>query len=132
MADKAPTIIAKIRGYTLFDLDAIQMYAGLEEGNGIVLLREPDNEVDGNAIICEKNCDKCGGHPVGYIDRDSAKRLAPWIDKGWVYTGVIVREPNLTQVGMFIRLEPTPEAEVKCIPHQPLLAKAKRKAHAPV
>lgn len=129
---KAPTIIAKIRGYTFFDQDAIYGYAALIEGDGIVLLREPDNAVDGNAIICERNCNECGGHPVGYIDRDSAKKLSQWMDKGWVYTGIIVREPCLEEMGPLIRLQPTPEAEVKCIPHQPLTKKAKIKDYAPV
>ena len=126
---KAPTIIVKIRGYHLFDEDAIFGYANLKVGDGAILLREPDNPHDSNAVIVERNCDKCGGHPVGYVDRDSAKTLARWIDKGWVYTGLIVRGPCIEDFGLFAKMSPTPEAEVKCIPHQPLLKKEKRKIH---
>ena len=129
---KAPTVIAKIRGFTLFGQDGILTYAGLEKGEGIVLIREPDNPVDRNAIITEKNCEDCGGHAFAYIDRHSAQRLAPWIDRGWVYTGIIVREADVMKFGPFSRLNPKPEAEVKCIPHQPLTSKQKRKTHAPV
>lgn len=126
---KAPTLIAKIRGYDFFGDEAIYGYARLKIGDGTLLTREPDNPHDGNAIIVEKNCDECGGNPVGYIDRESAKTLAKWIDKGWVYTGLIVRGPCLENFGLFIEMRPTPEAEVKCIPHQPLLKKEKRKIH---
>lgn len=129
---KAPTVVAKIRGYTLFDETAIRGYAALAIGDGIILTREPSNPVDKNAIICEIDCEKHGSHPIGYVDRDSASTLARWIDKGWIYTCSIVQEPCLEQVGFFVRLSPTPEALVKCVPLSPLTLKKKRKVHAPV
>ena len=129
---KAPVVIAKVRGYTLFDETAIRGYAGLEPGDGILLVREPDNPADKNAIICEVDCEQHGSHPVGYVDRNSASTLTKWIDKGWIYTCSVIQGPCLEQVGFFIRLSPTPEALVKCVPLSPLTLKKKRKAHAPV
>jgi len=129
---KAPTIIAKVRGYSFFGMEGATAYAELEEGDGVLLSREPENDVDSNAIRLETSCESCGGHNVGYIDRDSARKLSPWIDKGWVYTAHVVRGPCLVPMGFFLRLNPTPEVEVKCVPIQPLQLKQKRKAHAPV
>lgn len=129
---KAPTIIAKIRGSQLISVDAITAYATLKEGDGIMTQREPDNPVDPNAILLEVACDRCPGHVCGYVDRDSAAVLAPWIDKGWLYTGVIVREPHITRLLFITEVWPTPEAEVKLTPVQPLTLKKKVKDYAPV
>ena len=129
---KAPVVIAKVRGYHLFDETAIRGYASLEPGDGILLVREPDNPADKNAIICEVDCEQHGSHPVGYIDRDSAATLSKWLDKGWVYTSYVIRGPQLDTVGFFIRLSPTPEAKVKCVPIKLISVKRERKVHAPI
>ena len=54
-------------------------------GEGVRLVREPDNPHDRNAIfVCREN-----GQGIGYIPADSSFRMADEIDRGWVYAAEI-------------------------------------------
>jgi single-stranded-DNA-specific exonuclease len=55
--------------------------AGLAAGDPLELVRQPDNEIDPNAIAVHY-----GEIQVGYLKKEIAKRLAPQIDTGERYT----------------------------------------------
>lgn len=67
-------IFSKVRGTTFRDFD----WSVIEEGDPLVLEREPSNQYDANAIKCLH--DAAGF--VGYIGKDLAASLAPTIDSG--------------------------------------------------
>jgi hypothetical protein len=52
--------------------------AGLEVGEAVTLEREPDNIHDGNAILVVTQ----GGTELGYVPREDAKQMAPFLDAG--------------------------------------------------
>lgn len=57
----------------------------LTPGSPVVPLREPENPADELAVRLET----AEGDHVGYVERRLAARLAPWMDAGWIYTGVV-------------------------------------------
>ncbi len=54
---------------------------GLESGDELCLVREPDNPVDPNAIAVAKP----DGTQLGFLNKDLAERLSPLIDEGTVF-----------------------------------------------
>lgn len=85
------------------DQDVRDVYMRVTDGTELELERERTNRFDRNAIkvIVPEGTTLLGGKPnprrihVGYIKRQEAVVLAPWIDKGgkarWVYrTGNVV------------------------------------------
>lgn len=99
MTDKAPTVEAKIRGSRILGREGALTYAGVRIGTGLLLTREPTNPVDPNAIIVSTE-----EQAIGYVGREWARQVAPWIDKGWVYTGVVIRECTRQHVRNRIRV----------------------------
>ena len=57
---------------------------GLESGETLELVREPDNQHDANAVAV-----RYGAIQLGYLRREIAKRLAPNIDGGERYSAVV-------------------------------------------
>lgn len=91
---KAPTINARIialplvrRGFKGLKL----RYYALKLGEGLLIERHSDNP--GNALLLLKENLK----PVGYVDRASASIVAPWIDKGWIYTCRVIQSAKTSQ-----------------------------------
>lgn len=52
------------------------------DGTGFLLEREKTNPYDSNAIIVR---DQDNRH-MGHIGREYAAEIAPWMDKGWMFT----------------------------------------------
>lgn len=59
--------------------------AGLEAGVELQLVRQPDNEFDGNAIAVQL----LDGTQLGYLNRALAARLAPVMDAGESYSAAV-------------------------------------------
>lgn len=60
-------------------------------GDPVGLFREPDNPKDSNAIQT-LNMEE---QPFGYIQREKAAILAPWMDNGIAYTAKVIRAPKI-------------------------------------
>jgi hypothetical protein len=71
--------------------------------DSITLVREPNNEVDKNAIAVHD-----GENPIGHIPRKIAELLSPQIDAGvkWfaAVDSIIVSQENVNQPGIKITL----------------------------
>jgi hypothetical protein len=72
-------------GDTMTRLDKISRYC--HHGSKFSLVREPENEFDGNAIAVRQFFKGGGSVRLGYIAKALAVELAPKIDAGW--------EPNV-------------------------------------
>lgn len=68
----------------------------LEEGESVVLEREPDNRHDGNAILVLT----AGGDELGYVPRDDAKQMAPLMDEGCFVHAEITKLLTETRAGI--------------------------------
>lgn len=78
MENKAPTIETTIRGAGFFGPPGIRAHGLLLPGDPLIATREPDNPVDSNAIVVATTDDIC----IGYVARENAAILAPWMDRG--------------------------------------------------
>ena len=110
---KAPTVEAIVRGPKLFRRGVHRMSEFLV-GDPVGLFREPDNPVDSNAIQTLTMNEQ----PFGYIQREKAAILAPWMDKGWVHTAVVIRAPAVIRERGLIGVQ-RDGFIVRCIPIQP-------------
>lgn len=115
MENKAPTIETTIRGAGFFGPPGIRAHGLLLPGDPLIATREPDNPVDSNAIVVATTDDIC----IGYVARENAAILAPWMDRGWVYTAKCVRAAKIQSRRRFryviketlpVRLTPIPPA----------------------
>lgn len=59
----------------------------LDEGSGLILVREPNNPSDANAIRLLD----IFGRPVGYVQRKVATVVAKWMDEGFLVSGKCTR-----------------------------------------
>lgn len=114
MKAKAPTIDAFVRGPTLFP-QGVAHHANLLVGDPVMLIREPDNPKDSNAVACLDK-DENG---FGYIQRDKAATLALWMDKGWLYLGKIIVPAKITHDGNKKFVHPD-TLVVRCTPVMPM------------
>lgn len=62
--------------------------AALSPGSTVRLVREPENEFDGNAIAIYANT---GGSPIGYVNKMNARRLAKRLDSGEEFVAITTR-----------------------------------------
>jgi hypothetical protein len=85
-------------------------------GDPIGLIREPENPVDRNAVICTTGEEI----PVGYIDREHAITLAKWMDKGWAYYGRILKSGDIIRHPNGARLLRRNSVFVRCFPIAPI------------
>lgn len=81
---------ARLRGQKLFGRQCIRRAARLTANQPLLLIREPTNPVDTNAIIAAD----LFGKPVGYIERGVAAVVAPFLDNGVIVmataTGTVI------------------------------------------
>lgn len=105
----APVVIAALTGSHHYQ--AVPRVASLKVGEGIRPVREPNNRFDGNAIGVVTKEDQY----IGHLDAGSAAILAPWMDKGVIYTGTIVTEADVrTHRGRrYVKRE---SVNIKCVP----------------
>lgn len=125
---RAPIVYAMVRGARHRGLASLMLYADLERGRGVMLNREPGNAYDGNAIrVLEPEYEA----QIGYVAREKAAILAPWMDAGWVYLSHIVKEARKKRdrQGNLAVFDNT--MQIKCTPLDPLTTKKTIKAKAP-
>jgi len=67
----------------------------MQPGEWIILQRQPDNPYDRNAIQVLASLD-CDGEfvRIGFIGREYAAEIAPWMDAGWFFETSIQRVMN--------------------------------------
>ena len=82
--------------------------ARCKAGEPILLVREPDNRYDGNAVALYRE----NGEQIGYLPREWAEEMAPRLDRGSPVTATITAiEPFETEQGkelLGVRLELVP------------------------
>jgi hypothetical protein len=67
--------------------EAKEYVSALAVGDELVLEREPENEYDQNAIRVLSSAD---GIHLGYLARDQAVWIAPYLDEGTTFTTTVV------------------------------------------
>lgn len=75
-------------GYPYLTTSGQISHATLAKGDQVELEREPKNPYDKNAI---KVLDADTGEKIGFVDRSSARDLAPLIDRGIAYQALVER-----------------------------------------
>lgn len=117
MSNKAPTVRGRVRGLMLMQdrPTAMRRYRSVLSGEGLLLTREPTNPVDPNAIIVATETGD-----IGYLERAAAAQIAPWIDKGWVYTCTCVVQAQSIRKGRTILIR-RDSLGVRCVPVAPIV-----------
>lgn len=82
MNEEPPVFEALLRGVSFRPVEAKAIVKDLEDGAALLLEREPTNAHDDNAIkVCHPE-----GEFLGYVAKEVAADLAPWMDKDWHFT----------------------------------------------
>jgi len=116
MTERAPTIASPVVGFSWFGPSAARTYAHVQMGEGLLVKREPTNPADRNAIILQKHYT---GEPLGYLTREAAAQMAPWMDKGWVYTCTCIEPAQVRWLGVRMRVR-NRTLGVRCVPVAPI------------
>lgn len=82
-SETPPSYEALLRGVSHRPIEAKAVVKDLEEGDALLIEREDDNKFDANAI---KVIHDPSGEFIGYVAKEIASDLAPWMDKGWHFT----------------------------------------------
>jgi len=77
---EAPEYRTNLAGGKFRPTEAQQITISLEPEDKLFLEREPTNPYDENAIMV-----KSGDILLGYVPKNVAAELSPWLDSGWVY-----------------------------------------------
>jgi hypothetical protein len=73
-----------------FHEGAVDKLLATAPGTEVILIREPENRYDSNAILCVVD-----GLPCGYIPNAQAERLAEDLDNGIEVHATLVRDDKL-------------------------------------
>jgi hypothetical protein len=94
---------AYLRGNNFRPIEAKVIANNLEEGNVLILMREPGNQYDPNAIqVLDPNTEV----HLGYVAKEVAVELAPLMDEGRAFACVV--ESNMMRsIVLSISDEPT-------------------------
>lgn len=114
MSERAPTVVTFVRGPSLLGDGAVRRHARVLSGQGLLLVREPENPVDRMAVRVETE-----DGPVGYLASPDCAQVAVHIDAGWVYTCVCVQAPAVLTVRRRRYVQPD-TLIVRCVPIAPL------------
>jgi len=83
---------------------AVAIAKALRSGEYMMVEREPTNPYDGNAIKVLAREDVFDKFTfIGYIGREYAARIAPWMDSGWFFNVSVERLMNGYPI---VKLEP--------------------------
>jgi hypothetical protein len=80
--------VTLIVGANHMSLSAADACIALEEGAPVILVREPNNPHDGNAIKCLD----LFGREMGYVQREVAAIVARWMDEGFMVSSKCIRK----------------------------------------
>lgn len=100
MSHEEPPVFEGIpcRGCMFFK-NACSIVHNLSVGEYILALREPHNKSDCNAIRVYDEA----GNTFGYIGREYAAEIAPWMDRGWSF---LVQKTDRIRCNTIVRFEP--------------------------
>lgn len=83
--------------------DRIAMVRGLVKGTKLIIVPEPDNPLDRNALLVYRADDL--EHDLGYIHASQAKRVCPLIERGTLYETEVYwinnRNPEYPEVYLY-------------------------------
>lgn len=102
-------ITTKLSGVTKRNAQENIKKFGWADMDSFVLVREPHNEHDPNAIRVE-----LAGYFLGYIPRKIAEEYAPLMDKGKLFNARFVRRnehPQYDTVGLTVEIVECPECK---------------------
>ena len=91
MARRNRRWVCELRGPSILGKDAIRTYKLIAIGQPLILIREPDNPVDGNAVLVSDLI----GVAFCYVDRDTAALIAPVMDAGTMLLAKVKTLPHL-------------------------------------
>jgi len=109
-----PTFEAKCVGMHFRGPRAQALAGALSDASPLQLEREPENEYDPNAIkVLYTSLSGMSEH-IGYVEREIASFVAPWMDEGHEYSAkflhfITSRNTNYP----FLKLIPTPTAQAE-------------------
>lgn len=82
-AFKVMGLFHKNGSQTKLGIEIVEKYTG--HGSKFVLVREPDNEFDRNAIVVKQQFKSGNSVRLGYVPKDEAAEWAPLMDDhGWI------------------------------------------------
>lgn len=103
--------VAGVAGATHQPEEALQDQA-FEPGRQLTLRRDPGNEHDPNAIAVEA----AGGPRAGWVPRETAAAIAPRLDAGETWSGLVLRDrrasPRDPRTGFTMLLAPAEAIEL--------------------
>lgn len=108
-ATMAPTFKGVlVRGAYYVGEWAMLVCCATQPGQSFLLERQRNNGFDQNAIKVLLDGGELAGGKIGYIQRDVAFELAPWMDRGWVYTCVCTGKKcgGITKCNPIVTLTP--------------------------
>jgi hypothetical protein len=92
MTDEPPDFNGvALRGAFYKGAFAQEVSAGMTKQNAIVLQRDPQNQYDRNAIKALVDLGILGQVDIGWVGKEWAAEIAPWMDSGWFFTVEFVR-----------------------------------------
>lgn len=77
--------VARIRGANLFGRQGVKYMQALRQGQPLMLIREPNNAVDKNAI----RLTDLYGQNIGYVERGIAAKIALLLDTGVILMAMV-------------------------------------------
>lgn len=101
MESQPPSFEALLRGVSFRPIEAKAIVKDLEEGTGLLIEREPFNAFDANAVMVRWPEDDTH---LGYVAKEIAAELAPWMDQGWHFTCVVDLRMSASVVSL--KIEP--------------------------
>ncbi|MEB3284157.1 MAG: HIRAN domain-containing protein [Candidatus Sericytochromatia bacterium] len=104
MQDQFVTVETRIAGVTFDNPDGTSRQALarlLVPGDPLLLVREPMNPFDQNAIALQARDGKAGGRKLGFLPRALAAVLAPVVDAGLIVEGRVVRVQKIPRHGLW-------------------------------
>lgn len=105
MTDHPPSFSTYLRGVSFRPIEAKVIVKELEEDATLDLERDPHNEYDPNAI---KVLDPESGEFIGFLAKEDAKNIAPWMDGGWSFFCFV--EERISTYALRLRVAPREHA----------------------
>lgn len=108
MNENPPSFEALLRGVSFRPIEAKAIVNGLQEGSTLLVEREPTNNFDKNAI---RVLDPDSGEFLGFVAKEIAVELAPWMDQGIEYTCTV--GDRFSPAVVLLRLNPKEGKDVE-------------------
>lgn len=102
MNNQPSSFITALRGVSFRPIEAKVIVKGLSVDDELDLERDPHNEYDPNAI---KVLDPASGEFIGFLAKEDAADIAPWMDDGWCFTCAV--EERISTYALQLRVEPS-------------------------